>query len=59
MGEAKAVYERASEPIWARSRDEILGFFDGFELLEPGLVPGTSPGSSTHRAQDGAPLSVR
>src|SRR5438132_3841209 len=39
MGEAKAVYERASEPIWARSRNQVLGFFDGFELLEPGLVP--------------------
>jgi hypothetical protein len=35
----KAVYERASEPIWARSRNQVLGFFDGFELLEPGLVP--------------------
>jgi hypothetical protein len=39
MAQAEAVYERASEPIWARSQDEILGFFDGFELLEPGLVP--------------------
>ena len=39
MAQAKAVCERASEPIWARSRDEILGFSDGFELLEPGLVP--------------------
>ncbi len=39
MAQAKAVYERASEPVWARSRDQILGFFDGFELLEPGLVP--------------------
>ena len=31
--------ERASERVWPRSRDQILGFFDGFDLLEPGLVP--------------------
>jgi hypothetical protein len=30
-----AVYER----VWPRSRDEILSFLDGIELLEPGLVP--------------------
>ena len=29
-----AVYER----VWPRSREEILSFLDGFELLEPGLV---------------------
>jgi hypothetical protein len=34
-----AVYERASERVWPRSRDQVLSFFDGFELLEPGLVP--------------------
>ena len=33
------MYERASERVWPRSRDQILSFFDGFELLEPGLVP--------------------
>jgi S-adenosyl methyltransferase len=39
LAEAVAVYERASERVWPRSRDQILSFFDGFELLEPGLVP--------------------
>lgn len=39
LAEAVAVYERASERAWPRSREEILGFLDGFELLEPGLVP--------------------
>ena len=39
LAEAAAVYERASERVWPRSRDQILSFFDGFELLEPGLVP--------------------
>jgi SAM-dependent methyltransferase len=39
LAEAIAVYERASERVWPRSRDQILGFFDGFALIEPGLVP--------------------
>ncbi len=39
LAEAVAVYERASERVWPRSRDQVLRFFDGFELLEPGLVP--------------------
>lgn len=39
LAEAVAVYEKASERVWPRSRDQILRFFDGFELLEPGLVP--------------------
>jgi hypothetical protein len=30
--------ENARPPITARSRQEIAGFFDGLELLEPGLV---------------------
>jgi len=38
MALARTVYERASERVWPRSREEILGFYDGFELLEPGLV---------------------
>ncbi|MET7455533.1 SAM-dependent methyltransferase [Streptomyces sp. NPDC005574] len=29
---------RATSPVTARSHDEILGLFDGFELVEPGLV---------------------
>jgi hypothetical protein len=33
------VYEKASERVWPRSREQILGFFDGFELLDPGMVP--------------------
>ena len=39
MARAVAVYEKASERVWPRGRDEILGLFDGFDLLEPGLVP--------------------
>ncbi len=35
----ETVYNRSvSTQVHVRSRDEILGFFDGFELLDPGLV---------------------
>ena len=34
-----AAFDKASERMWPRSRDEILRFFAGFDLLEPGLVP--------------------
>jgi hypothetical protein len=36
---AKDVYQRAGQPITARSTEEIRGFFGDFELVEPGLVP--------------------
>ncbi|MGH8825099.1 MAG: SAM-dependent methyltransferase, partial [Jiangellaceae bacterium] len=32
------VFDQAREPMVPRSRDEIMAFFDGFELVEPGLV---------------------
>ncbi|RJL35785.1 SAM-dependent methyltransferase [Bailinhaonella thermotolerans] len=31
--------ESGATPIVNRSREEILGFFDGLDLLDPGLVP--------------------
>jgi hypothetical protein len=34
-----AAFDKASERMWPRSRDEILRFFAGFDLVEPGLVP--------------------
>jgi S-adenosyl methyltransferase len=37
--EGAALYSRANEPAVLRSRPEIARFFDGFELIEPGLVP--------------------
>lgn len=39
LAKAAAVYEQASERVWPRGRDQILGFFGGFDLVEPGLVP--------------------
>ncbi|OXY89408.1 SAM-dependent methyltransferase [Streptomyces diastatochromogenes] len=35
---AQAVYSKATATLNLRSRDEIERFFDGFELVEPGLV---------------------
>jgi SAM-dependent methyltransferase len=52
---AVAVYEKASERVWPRSRDQILGFLDGFELLEPGLVPKHQWRPVTGEAASGTP----
>ncbi|MEV6367770.1 SAM-dependent methyltransferase [Micromonospora musae] len=37
-GEAQRVYRRTDNPLWIRSRAELTAFFDGFELVEPGVV---------------------
>ncbi|HEY0536312.1 MAG TPA: SAM-dependent methyltransferase [Actinoplanes sp.] len=34
----EAVYRKTPTPIFFRTHDEIARFFDGFELVEPGLV---------------------
>jgi hypothetical protein len=36
--DAAVEYERATAPMVLRSRVEVLRFFDGFDLVEPGLV---------------------
>ncbi|MFF0720975.1 SAM-dependent methyltransferase [Micromonospora sp. NPDC003816] len=36
--EAEEVYQRTDSPLWVRSRAELTAFFDGFELVEPGVV---------------------
>jgi hypothetical protein len=36
--EAAASYEHATAPLVLRSFDQVCAFFDGFELMEPGLV---------------------
>jgi hypothetical protein len=38
VGEAVSVYGKATANLSLRPYDEVLAFFDGFELLEPGLV---------------------
>jgi len=39
FSEAVEIYDSASAPLVPRTRDEIEALFDGFELLEPGVVP--------------------
>ncbi|MFI6183573.1 SAM-dependent methyltransferase [Nonomuraea sp. NPDC051191] len=39
QGAGKAVYARTANPVRARTEAEIRAFFDGFTLLDPGLVP--------------------
>ncbi len=39
VSEAMAVYGQVTAPFRLRSRAEIMRFFAGFELIEPGLVP--------------------
>jgi SAM-dependent methyltransferase len=34
-----AAYEKSNAPAWPRGRASVLRFFEGFELVEPGLVP--------------------
>jgi hypothetical protein len=51
VSSATSVYSRASAQLHARSLPEIRRFFDGFDLIDPGLVwmpewrpdPGTAP----------------
>jgi hypothetical protein len=33
-----AAYEKTNSPLWSRGRDDVLRFFEGFDLVEPGLV---------------------
>ncbi|MEV0154613.1 SAM-dependent methyltransferase [Micromonospora sp. NPDC050686] len=36
--EAERVYRRTDSQLWIRDRAELVGLFDGFELVEPGVV---------------------
>jgi S-adenosyl methyltransferase len=38
VGDAREVYQNATATLNVREYDEILPFFDGFDLLDPGLV---------------------
>jgi hypothetical protein len=34
-----ATYKQANDSLWPRGKDQILRFFDGFDVVEPGLTP--------------------
>ena len=37
-GTARRGFQRAGTPLFPRTRAQVAAFFEGFELLEPGLV---------------------
>jgi hypothetical protein len=51
-----AAYEKTNAPVWPRSRGAVLRFFDGFDLVDPGLVPKPQwrppPGTDAARVPD-------
>jgi S-adenosyl methyltransferase len=51
LAEATTTYAGARMPFTLRSRDQILDLFDGFDLVEPGLVslPEWRPDYNTDR----------
>ncbi|MFI8338884.1 SAM-dependent methyltransferase [Streptomyces sp. NPDC085639] len=51
-GGTVSVYRNIRNPLVMRTGEQIRGFFDGFELLEPGLV--SMPDWRPDRAEDGA-----
>jgi hypothetical protein len=59
-GEAAASYETASAPLVLRTFDRVSAFFDGFELVEPGLVqaPLWRPDGKPPRPKDLAKIGV-
>ncbi len=58
---AEEVYRQASSQLHVRPLPEVLRFFDGFELIEPGLTwitewrpePGTAPTGRPHSMRGG------
>lgn len=60
-GKAENVFRRASSQLHLRPLPEVLRFFDGFELVEPGLTwitewrpePGTAPTGRQHSMRAG------
>ena len=60
-GKAEGVYRQASSQLHVRPLAEVLRFFDGFELVEPGLTwitewrpePGTAPVGRQHSMRGG------
>lgn len=54
LRQATEIYKRSSSPMYPRSMDEIMRMFDGFDLVEPGLVfaPEWRPDESAGRRED-------
>jgi hypothetical protein len=60
VGQAKAIYNEATAPLVLRSYAEISGFFDGFDLVDPGVVqvPLWRPEGKPPRPRDLAKIGI-
>lgn len=60
VGEAAAAYENATAPLVLRAFGQVSAFFQGFELIEPGLVqaPLWRPDGKPPRPKDLAKLGI-
>ncbi len=60
VGQAAAVYERATAPLVLRSHAQISALFDGFTLVDPGLVqvPLWRPDGRPPRPKDLAKIAI-
>ncbi len=60
VGQAAAVYERATAPLVLRSHAQISALFDGFSLVDPGLVqvPLWRPDGKPPRPKDLAKIAI-
>ena len=59
-GQAAAVYDKAAAPLVLRGHAEVAAFFDGFDLVEPGLVqaPLWRPDGKSPRPKDLAKIGI-
>jgi hypothetical protein len=53
------VYKQAASPLTLRSLDSVRAFFDGFDLIEPGLVGTSEWRSDGTESTDGLPDTMR
>lgn len=60
VSQAEAIYDGATAPLVLRSHARISGFFDGFDLIEPGLVqvPLWRPDGKPLRARELAKIGI-
>jgi len=58
--QAASAYENATAPLILRTHQEIIAFFDGFDLIEPGLVqaPLWRPDGKSPKPKDLAKIGI-
>jgi hypothetical protein len=51
LEKVRDIYRKGGTPLRLRDKDEILAFFDGLEMIDPGLTP-------THRWRPDGPITI-